>query len=171
MVIYGEGRRKRYSEECLEILQIIIDHMKQGKTAQSVEEFLATKYARTTEINEGTKVEEKALPPHSTHISNNAIANSNTELNNSQMLMHIIEQQNTAIQSIAKSLETIATQKNNMQRLEDAARTSKEENILLRQEVKILKSLLESSDQIHHDDLDQMRKWMNHFTQHYNKTR
>ncbi len=84
------------------------------------------------------------------------------------MLMNILEQQSMAMQSIAKSLSVLATQKDDMQRLEDAARTAKEENVLLRDEVKVLQSLLHSSEQIHHDDLHQIRAWMSRLANSYN---
>ncbi len=85
-----------------------------------------------------------------------------------QLLMKYIEQQSSALQSIAQSLSTLAAQQNDMQRMEDAARTSKEENVLLRQEVSVLKNLLHSSEQVHHDDLNQMRSWMSRLAQSYN---
>ncbi len=84
-----------------------------------------------------------------------------------QLLMQYLEQQSSALQSIAQSLSVLAGQKNDMQRLEDAARTSKEENCMLRQEVKVLKNLLHSSEQVHHDDLNQMRSWMSRLAQSY----
>ncbi len=89
-------------------------------------------------------------------------------IDGSHMVMQLFEQQTMAMQSIAKSLSVLATQKDDMQRLEDAARTAKEENILLRDEVKVLQSLLHSSEKIHHDDLHQIRSWMSRLASSYN---
>ncbi len=198
MHIYGEGRRKRYGQECLQVIATIIEHMKLGKTATMVEEVLSARYPRTmdTTIASPTthtktidaspiSVENQNFNPEYAKIAsmhemapyaqNTAMAQNEALHHGPQVdgaaghrLMQYLEQQSTALQSIAQSLSVLAGQKNDMQRLEDAARTAKEENTLLRQEVHVLKSLLHSSEQVHHDDLTQLRTWMSRLAQSYN---
>ncbi len=196
MLIYGEGRRKRYDEECLTVIATIIEHMKMGKTANMVEEVLATRFVRTMDANvthptpqnnaymsAQNKPEKNiydtgyantaTMHQMATYSQNTPVAENpyttGVEGAAGHALMQYLEQQSSALQSIAQSLSVLASQKNDMQRLEDAARTSKEENVLLRQEVHVLKNLLHSSEQVHHDDLSQMRSWMSRLAQSYNK--
>ncbi len=198
MVIYGEGRRKRYGEESLQVVSTIMEHMKLGKTANMVEEVLNRRFPRTMDatINEvssehstfdasNLSAENNNFAPNyantatvhemAPYAQNNAMAENKASLQGQhmegaagQLLMQYLEQQSDALQSIAQSLAVLAGQKNDMQRLEDAARTSKEENTLLRKEVHVLKNLLHSSEQVHHDDLHQMRSWMSRLAKSYN---
>ncbi len=119
-----------------------------------------------------------ATKPGSASMAQNIMPSNNTMPSSGQMpphdgganlmVMQLLEQQTMAMQSIAKSLSVLSTQKEDMQRMEDAARTAKEENVLLRDEVKVLQSLLHSSEQVHHDDLNQIRSWMSRLAQSYN---
>ncbi len=209
MTIYGEGRRKRYGEQCLTVISTIMEHMKMGKTANMVEEFLDTRFTRTMDAtftrsgptfeatssaqdsSQNSFSDHKHAPSAFVHqmgdfeqnqgmapLGNyspamqapSGIQNAHQPMDGfaGQMFMQHLEQQSQALQSIAQSLAVLATQKNDMQRMEDAARTAKEENTLLRQEVSVLKNLLHSSEQVHHDDLSQMRTWMSRLAQSYN---
>ncbi len=195
MTIYGEGRRKRYGEQCLTVISTIMEHMKMGKTANMVEEVLDTRFPRTMdatftrggtpfETNENSFSDAQASSEASVHHMTNYPQNSGLAPINGHMpahgaaptmdgaaghmFMQHLEQQSQALQSIAQSLSVLATQKNDMQRMEDAARMAKEENVLLREEVSVLKNLLHSTEQVHHDDLTQMRNWMSRLAQSYN---
>ncbi len=204
MLIYGEGRRKRYDEECLKVVATIIEHMKMGKTANMVEDFLDTHFVRTldTSVLHSPRSHTTSQSSPIDHVTAQQITSENSffdpqspnaanvhqmatysqkmphvenpqnqpmEGAAAQLLMQYLEHQSSALQSIAQSLSTLATQKNDMQRLEDAARTSKEENTLLRKEVHVLKNLLHSTEQIHHDDITQMKTWMSRLATSYNK--
>ncbi len=191
MPITGEGRRKRYGEKSLEIIAFIIDHMKQGKTAVLVEEELNAHFPRVMDVNV-EKCYSNANPNSETKLSqenSHEIPSSHNSLelqthaldmnsahpayhNNhqgTQHVMQLLEQQTIAMQSIASSLAVLATQKEDLQRLEDAARMSKEENTLLREEVHVLQTLLDSSDKVHQYDLNKIRDWISRLAQNYNE--
>ncbi len=188
--IFGEGRRKRYGEKSIQIIASIIEFMRQGKTAAVVEEELAAHFPRIMEVHVESRTgsapstvsqqrnssEENAscqdLAPHTAYVELQPSPRHSevdvTHTAGSQHVLHLLEQQTSAMQSIAQSLSILATQKEDMQRLEDAARTSKEENTMLREEVYVLQTLLHSSEKVHQDDLDQVRSWMSRLAKSYN---
>ena len=46
----GEGRRRRYRPETLEVIALVLEEMQKSRTAASVEELLATQFPRNVEI-------------------------------------------------------------------------------------------------------------------------
>ncbi len=186
--IHGEGRRKRYGEKSLELIASIIEYMKQGKTASMVEEELCARFPRVMDVSVENSAENyarssagsvsevvgKEIVAHSSYVevsgkSKHSDVDTNYNTQGSQQVLQLLEKQTSAMQSIAASLSVLATQKEDMQRLEDAARTAKEENTLLREEVSVLQHLLNSSEKIHQDDLDQVRTWMGRLARSFNE--
>ncbi len=155
--IHGEGRRRRYGEETLEIVSKILELMKVGKNASAVENELARNYARTTDVY-------VPAVQQSSNITHNELANLDTSI-----ALRILEQQNTAMQSIANSLNILANQQEHIKDLTKAANEATEENIRLKKEVITLKSVIRSSEAVHQDDLDQVRTWMSRLAKSYNE--
>ena len=46
----GEGRRRRYRPETLEVIALVLEEMQKSRTAASVEELLAVQFPRNVEI-------------------------------------------------------------------------------------------------------------------------
>ncbi len=155
--IHGEGRRRRYGQETLEIISNVLEHMKTGKNASAVEAELSKKYARTTDVYVPAIQQSQNLDP---------IASMSFDAN---MALRLMEQQNNAMQSIAQSLSILASQQENMQDLSAAAKEATEENIRLRNEVATLKEVIRSSESVHQDDLDQVRNWMSRLARSHNE--
>ncbi len=156
--IHGEGRRRRYGEESIEIVSSILEHMKVGKNASAVEKELAKKYARTTDVFvPAVKQDTSPMPQQGYGNMDNNLA------------LQLLEQQSNAMQSIAHSLSILANQQEHIQNLTKAANEATDENVRLREEVATLKTVIRSSEAVHQDDLDQVRTWMSRLAKSYNE--
>ncbi len=155
--IHGEGRRRRYGEQSLEIVATILENMKAGKNANAVEKELAQNYAKTADIYVPA-VKEASAPQ-----------NINNAPMDASLAMKLLEQQSNAMQSIAHSLSILASQQEQMQNLTTAAKEATEENIELRKEVATLKTVIRSREDVYQDDLDQVRHWMSRLARSYNE--
>lgn len=146
----GEGRRRRYRRESLEVVAAVLDHMRTARTAAGVEDALNRQFPRTTEAL--TPVREKApVPSMSSGFAENALP---------AVAMRLLEQQTRAMEGIAAALNMLAHHQENLRKLEDDARGTAAENDALRREVADLRTLLHSAEKIHQNDLEQLRVWM-----------
>ncbi len=189
MVTYGEGRRRRYRKESLCVLATVVEHMQQGKNAADIEIILASLYPRTTEAlvtrvpvpssrhTAESMSEEHAhatafAPAHMPAQTPSHVAPQSSAMGHdtipAHFAMQMLEQQNIAMQSIAHSLNALVAHQQDVQELANSARTAAEENIALRKEVDVLKSLLHTAEQVHQDDLGQVRTWMSRLARSYN---
>ncbi len=156
--IHGEGRRRRYGEGSLDVVAAILKHMKSGKNANAVEKELAQNYARTTDVY---------VPA----VQNNPIAQTSETANplDANIALKLLEQQSTAMQSIAQSLSILANQQEYINDLTTAAKEATEENTQLRNEVMRLKTVISSAEAVHQDDLNQVRTWMSRLAKSHNE--
>ncbi len=176
MPIHGEGRRRRYGKDALAVVAMVLEHMRAGKTANVIEGILYQHFACTTEPVVSVEKVTQDVQGYDPSVGvQSALATQNTHVQQRQdsgefasFAMHLLEQQNVAMQSIAKSLEVLASQQEDMHTLREAAQLAAEENTQLRNEVKTLKSLLHSAEQVHQDDLHQVRTWMSRLAHSYN---
>ncbi len=155
--IHGEGRRRRYGAESINIISTVLEYMKAGKNASAVEKELDTMYARAADV---------CVP--AIKAQNDIQSGYNYENVDSNLAMRLLEQQSNAMQSIAESLSVLANQQQYIQDLTAAAKDATEENIQLRNEVIRLKTVIRSAEAVHQDDLDQVRTWMNRLATSYN---
>ncbi len=156
--IHGEGRRRRYGEESIEIIAAVLEHMKTGKNANAVEKELSKIYARTTDVY------VPVVKQSSVALNNDAPS----DVMDASFAMKLLEQQSNAMQSIAHSLSILANQQEYINELTTAAKEATEENIQLRNEVSTLKTVIRSAEAVHQDDLDQVRTWMSRLAKSYN---
>ncbi len=172
MPIHGEGRRRRYGQDTLRVVAMVLEHMRAGKNANAIESILSQYFARATETV--VMDVESTANAQVTDIVSQTVPNA-VDMRQSQdvpefasFAMHLLEQQNAAMQSIAQSLAVLAAQQEDMHNLREAANMATEENIQLRKEVGTLKTLLHNTEEVHHDDLVQIRTWMSRLTRSYN---
>ncbi len=154
--IHGEGRRKRYGQGTLEVVAAILEHMKSGKNANAVEKALSQTYARTMDFS----------VPALHESSESQIIQSDSF--DATLAFKLLEQQTSALHSIAQSLNILTTQQQRIEDLTFAASEATSENIKLKAEVAALKTVIQSAEAVHQDDLDQVRTWMSRLARSYN---
>ena len=152
----GEGRRRRFRPETLDIITAILEEMKQSRTAQAVEEALAVRFPRNA----------VAVVP-SQEVAQAAGANMVQGMA-PQILINILERQTQALELIAQAFPLLAerlqtalpaTDRTAEQTAPDAA-DADQSTAALRRDLDNLKLLLETSEKTQQADLEQLRTWM-----------
>ena len=144
----GEGRRRRYRPETLEIINAILDEMKQSRTAQAVEEALAIRFPRNAVAvlpaqdvtqNVGTGIGQGTVP---------------------QVMLNILERQTQALELIAQVFPLLVDKLQAQPASLPAGENKAQSNADLRKDIDNLKLLLEASEKTQQADLEQLRTWM-----------
>lgn len=149
----GEGRRRRFRPETLDIITAILEEMKQSRTAQAVEEALAVRFPRNAvavmrnqEITQGndSSAVSSMIP---------------------QVLISMLERQTQALELIAQTFPLLAERLQPVQTAQAPVAaiegTSQDaENAALRKELADIRLLLEASEKTQQADLEQLRTWM-----------
>lgn len=138
----GDGRRRRYRRETLDVISAILEQMQKSRTAAAVEDALAARFPRNAVALADTP------PAH--EVSDLAVANDFFP----SAALQILERQTSAIEGIAHLLQLV------VQRLPAAGTAPTPEVGELRQEVANLRTLLDASEKTQQADLDQLRSWM-----------
>lgn len=146
----GEGRRKRYKPEALEKLRTIAETMRRDKNAYAVD--LALR-------NEGNGETVQVPAVQQTQ------ALTATALFAEQVLAHM-ESQTKAMQDIAAAVGmfaerlslTVPAPQTRPESVQPAV--SAEDTAALQREIASLREQIRSSESVHQNDLDQMRKWL-----------
>lgn len=140
----GEGRRRRYRPETLEVIAAILEQMQKSRTAASVENALLARFPRN--VLAVSKL-EPCLP--------------RTEQTVAEFLpaaaLQLLERQTLALEGIAQLIHLV------IERLPQPGVMSPEtvlENQQLRKDVENLRVLLHASEKTQQADLDQLREWM-----------
>ena len=143
----GEGRRRRFKRESLNILKTIAKTMRQEKNAYAVDLVLHG----SAKIIPSVPKEQTLIPPP-------ALAG--------QMLA-LMENQNKALQEIAGAIRTLAEQGAIRPALSPTAippvagNSSEAETAeVLRKEISLLREQIRESEHVHQNDLEQLRKWL-----------
>jgi DNA-binding transcriptional MerR regulator len=147
MPVCGEGRRKRYRKEALDVIHAVLEAMRDTRTAAGVEAMLAENFpcnalslmapaASVPVPAEGLPVPIQGMP------------------------LQLIEQQSRALDGIASALALLVRRQDDLEALAEQARAAQEENKTLRAELARLRLLLDSSEKIHQQDMDQIRTWL-----------
>jgi len=74
--------------------------------------------------------------------------------------LQLIEQQNRALEGIATALALLVRRQDDLEALTEQARLARDENNVLRAEIGRLRLLVDSSEKIHQQDMDQIRTWL-----------
>ena len=140
----GEGRRRRYRPETLEVIAAILEQMQKSRTAASVENALLVRFPRNALA---VSKPEPCLP--------------RTEQTVAEFLpaaaLQLLERQTLALEGIAQLIHLV------IERLPQPGVMSPEtvlENQQLRKDVENLRVLLHASEKTQQADLDQLREWM-----------
>ena len=140
----GEGRRRRYRPETLEVIAAILEQMQKSRTAASVENALLVRFPRNALA---VSKLEPCLP--------------RTEQTVAEFLpaaaLQLLERQTLALEGIAQLIHLV------IERLPQPGVMSPEsvlENQQLRKDGENLRVLQHASDKTQQADLDQLREWM-----------
>lgn len=139
----GEGRRRRYRPETLDVIAAILEQMQKSRTAAAVEEILQARFPR------------------------NALAVSNAEMPVQPLTnavpdffptaaLQLLERQTLALEGLSHIMRQV------VERLPQthAAPAVTEDNKRLYKEVETLRALLLASEKTQQADLEQLRRWM-----------
>lgn len=149
----GEGRRRRFRPETLDIITAILEEMKQSRTAQAVEEALAVRFPRNAVA---------VLPSQECVQTPGPTAGQGMV---PQVLITMLERQTHALELIAQTFPLLAERLQPVQQTAPAlapgaSGSADESSASLRKEVDKLKLLLEASEKTQQADLEQLRTWM-----------
>lgn len=157
----GEGRRRRYRPETLEVIALVLEEMQKSRTAASVEELLATQFPRNVEIRPLS-----ILPPAQEKndlqiVTASPVAPATPQealpLPDSPAVLQLLERQTSALEGMLHVLRLLVERMppfTGDPATETAAATE------LRKEVQTLRTLLEACEKNHQSDLEQIRKWV-----------
>jgi len=179
MPTVGDGRRRRYRAGTLTIIEAIIEAMHTARTASAVEAILARSFPRNAAVQPapGRTAAAEQLSATSATASPAVQPVTVTEgapapaaatstfsvgggMEPGHALYALIEHQTRALDTIAAALSTLAARQSAIDLLADLARTAEGEVGNIRKDVETLRLLLDSSEKIHQQDLDQLRDWL-----------
>jgi DNA-binding transcriptional MerR regulator len=147
MPVSGEGRRKRYRKEALDVIRTVLDSMRDTRTAASVDAVLAENFPCNA-VSLMTPVE--SAPPDDATLP----------MPVQGIPLQLVEQQNRALEGIASALALLVRRQDDLELLTEQARAGREENRALQSEIARLRLLVDCSEKIHQQDMDQIRNWL-----------
>ncbi len=140
----GEGRRRRYRPETLEVIAAILEQMRKSRTAASVENALLARFPRNAlAVSKPEPCLTQAEHPVAELLPAAAL--------------RLLERQTLALEGIAQLIHLV------IERLPQPGMMLSEtaqENQQLRKDVENLRVLLHASEKTQQADLDQLREWM-----------
>lgn len=140
----GEGRRRRYRPETLEVIAAILEQMRKSRTAASVENALLARFPRNAlAVSKPEPCLTQAEHPVAELLPAAAL--------------RLLERQTLALEGIAQLIHLV------IERLPQSGMMLPEtaqENQQLRKDVENLRVLLHASEKTQQADLDQLREWM-----------
>ncbi|MDR1777414.1 MAG: MerR family transcriptional regulator [Desulfovibrio sp.] len=137
----GEGRRRRYRPETLEVIAAILDQMQKSRTAIAVEDALAALFpsnALAVQQAAAPAQQQQAAPPHFPAAA-----------------LQMLERQTQALEGISQLMHVLVER---LPLLSDQAASGQTSE--LREEVQTLRMLLNASEKTQQSDLEQLRRWM-----------
>lgn len=134
----GEGRKRRYYPECVDILTAIAGGMRQNKNALAVDFAL-----QATAPQKARPVMLEPVPALSSQ------------------LMDLMERQTEALQQIAAAMTLFASRPSEPPALPAGGEAAE----ALRQEIDALRGEMSAAEQGYQRNLDQMRKWLARFSE------
>lgn len=140
----GEGRRRRYRRETLEVIAAILEEMQKSRTAAAVEIALEMRFPR----NALALGNEHACRP---------VAAAGGESLLSASALHLLERQTHALELIAELMRLFLER---MPPQGDTASDLGRRQERLRTDLETLRLLLQTSEKTQQEDLEQLRTWM-----------
>lgn len=137
----GEGRRRRYRPETLDVIAAILDQMQKSRTAAAVEDALHARFPQNAlALAEATP----ATPADDTRLGQQVLP---------AAALQLMERQTAALEGIAQLLHEL------VQRI-PAPAPQGEALSSLRRDMDTLRILLDSAEKTQQADLNQLRAWM-----------
>ncbi|MBE6442932.1 MAG: MerR family transcriptional regulator [Desulfovibrio desulfuricans] len=137
----GEGRRRRYRPETLDVIAVILDQMQKSRTAAAVEDALHARFPQNAlALAEATP----ATPAVDTRLGQQVLP---------AAALQLMERQTAALEGIAQLLHEL------VQRI-PAPAPQGEALSSLRRDMDTLRILLDSAEKTQQADLNQLRAWM-----------
>ena len=137
----GEGRRRRYRPETLDVIAVILDQMQKSRTAAAVEDALHARFPQNAlALAEATP----ATPAVDTRLGQQVLP---------AAALQLMERQTAALEGIAQLLHEL------VQRI-PAPAPQGEALSSLRRDMDTLRILLDSAEKTQQADLNQLRTWM-----------
>ena len=138
----GDGRRRRYRRETLDVIAAILEQMQKSRTAAAVEDALLARFPRNALTFADHQPLQAVQAPTQDFFPSAAL--------------QLMERQTTALEGIAQLLHLV------VERLPaGAAQPAVEtQHADLRQDIDTLRLLLQSSEKTQQADLEQLRQWM-----------
>ncbi|MDR2573353.1 MAG: MerR family transcriptional regulator [Desulfovibrio sp.] len=136
----GDGRRRRYRRETLDVISAILEQMQKSRTAIAVEDALETRFPRNA-LAVGSPLPQGQNHPTAAHFPAAAL----------QML----ERQTFALEGISQLMHILVER---LPGISDEAANSQTTG--LREEIETLRMLLDASEKTQQADLEQLRRWM-----------
>jgi len=147
MPVCGEGRRKRYRKSALDVIQAVLEGMRDTRTAAGVEAMLAENFPCNA-LSLMTPMDSAPLSGESLPVSAQGVP------------LQLIEQQSRALEGIASALALLVRRQDDLESLSEQARLAHEENKTLRAEIVRLRLSVDTSEKLHQQDMDQIRNWL-----------
>ena len=151
----GEGRRRRFKAEALDVLRTIAETMRRDKNAYAVDLALRNGSAPAPSA---PPVPVAAMPA----VQEQMLATSAAFAN---QVLSLMENQTKALQDIAGAMATFAERLSVTPPPAGTTPTGQEpadnrDNAALREEITALRDQVRSSESVHQNDLEQLRKWL-----------
>lgn len=172
----GEGRRRRYRPGALDVVEAVLDAMQTARNAAAVEARLAGRFARNvTPLSPASGHEGPSgmnasmvsgLSPVATEVGEMAsLTSARASAPAAGVLLPeaalaLLEQQNRTLACIADALSSLSTRQDELARLVAHARGVEDDLASLRRDVGNLRILLNASEKMQQQDLDQLRTWL-----------
>ncbi len=161
----GEGRRRRFKPEALEVLRTIAGTMRRDKNAFAVDLALRNGDCTVTAQAAAPVPAQRALPGGDPALAASAVL--------AKLVLSLMEYQSKALQDIASAMGVFAERLSVTPAVqgspvrEDPSSTSPaagdgggQEDASLRREIISLRKQIMDSESVHQNDLEQLRKWL-----------
>lgn len=154
----GEGRRRRYRPETLDVISLVLEEMQKSRTAASVEELLAAQFPRNVDTRPLSVLAPAAPDERSLcAVPPAAIAGSLSQESlppaDSPAVLQLLERQTTALEGMLQVMRLLVERMPLPAGGADAAPE-------IIKEVRTLRTLLEACEKNHQSDLEQIRNWV-----------
>ena len=137
----GDGRRRRYRRETLDVIEAILEQMQKSRTAVAVEDALEARFPRNA-----LAVQEASSPRDQCQAVTAPFP---------AAALQMLERQTMALEGISQLMQVL------VERLPRAAgQPAAGQTSALREEVETLRMLLNASEKTQQADLEQLRRWM-----------
>lgn len=152
----GEGRRRRYRTETLDVIALILDAMRKSRTAAEVDELLSAAFPRNAEVSllpERANTEDAPTPllSRDAHIPPDTVASFPA---GSPAILQLLERQTCALEGMLQVFRLL------LDRLPQAAAQVSGDRDALQKEVRTLRTLLEACEKNQQADMEQIRRWI-----------